>query len=68
MPIFQLSKLEKGNVSPQSGKHFLVRLAHVSAFFFSCKERAAVCNALIPKIESVFKMNQGADLPLEVLK
>lgn len=34
MPIFQLSKLEKGNVSPQSGKHFLVRLAHVSAFFF----------------------------------
>lgn len=38
MPIFQLSKLEKGNVSPQSGKHFLVRLAHVSAFFVVVKK------------------------------
>lgn len=38
MPFFQLSKLEKGNVSPQSGKHSLVRFAHMSAFFFGKKE------------------------------
>lgn len=32
MPIFSLSELEKGNVSPQSGKHSLVRFAQMSVF------------------------------------